>query len=72
MEVADILEFALYLQEEIKSGNTNLNDIYAETLNRLVGYLDNQLYRKYICDLLGMSSTEIIDNAKEMIDGIKH
>lgn len=72
VEVADILEFALYLQEEIRSGNTNLNDIYAETLNRLVGYLDNQLYRKYICDLLGMSSTEIIDNAKEMIDGIKH
>jgi 5'-deoxynucleotidase YfbR-like HD superfamily hydrolase len=70
VQIADALEFALYLKEEMHSGNYNLQDIYAETLGRLVPYLEG--YSKYICGILQMDSDTIIKKSKELPNAIKH
>lgn len=71
VQVADALEFALYLKEEMRSGNHALDDIFRETLGRLVGYLDCN-YFTYICDTLGMSADQIKFESKELPNAIKH
>ena len=38
VQIADALEFALYLKEELRSGNSNISQIYLETLGRLKEY----------------------------------
>lgn len=71
VQIADALEFALYLKEELQSGNHQLQDIYAETLGRLTKYLDCD-YFTYICDTLGMSAETIQKASKELPNAIKH
>lgn len=72
VQVADALEFALYLKEELQSGNHALADIYAETLGRLVQYKDCEGYCKYIEQILGMKMDTIIKASKELPNAIKH
>ena len=72
VQIADALEFALYLKEELMSGNHALADIYAETLGRLVEYLDCDGYSSYICNTLGMSADTIKRASKELPNAIKH
>lgn len=72
VQVADALEFALYLKEELQSGNHALTDIYAETLGRLVHYKDCEGYCKYIEKVLGMDMDTIIKASKELPNAIKH
>lgn len=72
VQIADALEFALYLKEELQSGNHQLQDIYAETLGRLAEYLDCDGYFSYICNTLGMSADTIKRASKELPNAIKH
>lgn len=72
VQIADALEFALYLKEELQSGNHQLQDIYAETLGRLVQYKDCGGYCKYIEQTLGMKMDIIIKASKELPNAIKH
>lgn len=72
VQIADVLEFALYLKEELMSGNHALSDIYAETLGRLAEYLDFDRYASYICNILGMSAETIQKASKELPNAIKH
>lgn len=72
VQIADALEFALYLKEELQSGNHQLQDIYAETLGRLVQYKDCEGYCKYIEQTLGMKMDVIIKASKELPNAIKH
>lgn len=72
VQIADILEFAMYLKEEVRSGNYSLTDIYAETLGRLVQYKNDEGYCKYIEHTLGMSMNTIIRGSKELPNAIKH
>lgn len=72
VQIADALEFALYLKEELQSGNHALFDIYAETLGRLVRYKDCEGYCGYIEHVLGMKMDIIIKASKELPDAIKH
>lgn len=70
--IADALEFALYLKEELRSGNRALTDIYLETLGRLSKYLNSDKYATYICKILDMSAETIIEASKELPNAIKH
>lgn len=72
VKIADILEFALYLKEELQSGNHNLQEIYAETLGRLVEYLNCEGYCEYITKVLGMTADTIRKGSKELTNAIKH
>lgn len=72
VQIADALELALYLKEEIVSGNRTLTDIYAETLGRLTQYKDCSGYCKYIEQVLGMEMDVIIKASKELPNAIKH
>lgn len=72
VKIADVLEFALYLKEELQSGNHSLQEIYAETLGRLVEYLDCEGYCEYITKVLGMTADTIRKGSKELTDAIKH
>lgn len=72
VRIADALEFALYLKEELQSGNHALMDIYAETLGRLIQYKDCEGYCKYIEQTLGMKMDTIIKASKELPNAIKH
>lgn len=72
VQIADALEFALYLKEELQSGNHALMDIYAETLGRLTQYKDCEGYCKYIEQTLGMKMDTIIKASKELPNAIKH
>lgn len=72
VKIADALEFALYLKEELKSGNHNLQDIYGETLGRLVEYLDCDGYSEYITKIMGMDADTIRKGSKELTNAIKH
>lgn len=72
VQIADILEFALYLKEELMSGNHALSDIYAETLGRLVQYQNCDSYCKYIEHVLDMKMDTIIKASKELPNAIKH
>lgn len=72
VQIADALEFALYLKEELQSGNHALTDIYSETLGRLSEYLNFDRYATYICDTLGMSVETIQKASKELPNAIKH
>jgi len=72
VQIADALEFALYLKEELMSGNHALADIYAETLGRLVQYKECEGYRKYIEQTLTMKMDIIIKASKELPNAIKH
>ena len=72
VQIADALEFALYLKEELQSGNHQLQDIYAETLGRLAEYLDCDGYFSYICNTLDMSADTIKRASKELPNAIKH
>ena len=72
VQVADALEFALYLKEELQSGNHALMDIYAETLGRLAEYLNFDRYATYICSVLDMSVDTIKKASKELPNAIKH
>lgn len=72
VQIADALEFALYLREEILSGNRALDDIFRETLGRLVEYLGCGDYSAYICNILGMSADQIRFESKELPNAIKH
>lgn len=72
VQIADILEFAMYLKEEIRSGNYALTDIYTETLGRLVQYKNDKDYCKYIEHVLDMSMDTIIRGSKELPNAIKH
>jgi len=72
VKIADALEFAMYLKEEILSGNRGLTDIYAETLGRLVQYLDYDEYSAYICNALQIDADTIKRASKELPDDIKH
>lgn len=72
VQIADALEFALYLKEELQSGNHALMDIYAETLGRLLQYKDCEGYRTYIEKTIGMSMDTIIKASKELPNAIKH
>lgn len=72
VQVADALEFALYLKEELQSGNHQLQDIYAETLGRLTQYKDCEGYCKYIEQTLAMKMDIIIKASKELPNAIKH
>lgn len=72
VQIADALEFALYLKEELQSGNHALMDIYRETLGRLTEYLGCDGYFSYICDTLGMSAETIKEASKELPNEIKH
>lgn len=72
VQIADALEFALYLKEELRSGNHALTDIYAETLGRLVQYKDCEDYCKYIEQTLGMEMDVIVKASKELPNAIKH
>lgn len=72
VQVADALEFALYLKEELQSGNHALMDIYAETLGRLLQYKDCEGYRIYIEKTIGMTMDTIIKASKELPNAIKH
>lgn len=72
VQIADALEFALYLKEELMSGNHALTDIYAETLGRLVKYKDIERCSKYIQQVLGMSMDTIMQASKELPNAIKH
>lgn len=72
VQIADTLEFALYLKEELRSGNHQLQDIYAETLGRLVQYKDCEGYCRYIEQTLSMKMDTIIKASKELPNAIKH
>ena len=72
VQVADALEFALYLKEELQSGNRQLQDIYAETLGRLIQYKDCEGYCRYIEQTLGMEMDVIVKASKELPNAIKH
>lgn len=72
VQIADILEFTLYLKEELRSGNHALTDIYAETLGRLAEYLNFDRYATYICSVLDMSADTIKKASKELPNAIKH
>lgn len=72
VQVADALEFALYLKEELQSGNHQLQDIYAETLGRLTQYKDCEGYCKYIEQTLTIKMDTIIKASKELPNAIKH
>lgn len=72
VQIADALEFALYLKEELQSGNHVLADIYAETLGRLIQYKECKGYREYIEHVLGMGMDIIIKASKELPNAIKH
>lgn len=72
VQIADALEFALYLKEELISGNHGLQDIYAETLGRLVQYKECEGYRTYIEKVIGMRMDTIIEVSKELPNAIKH
>lgn len=72
VNLADILEFAVYLQEEVFSGNRSLVAIYRETLGRLVGYLEVKGYKSYILKVLDETEEAIRSYAKELPDAIKH
>lgn len=72
VQIADALEFALYLKEELISGNHGLADIYAETLGRLVQYKECEGYRTYIEKVIGMNMDTIIKASKELPNAIKH
>lgn len=72
VQIADALEFALYLKEELLSGNRALTDIYMETLGRLAEYKDDTGYCRYIEQVLDMSMDTIIKASKELPDAIKH
>ena len=72
VQVADALEFALYLKEELRSGNHALTDIYAETLGRLTQHKECEGYRKYIEQTLTMKMDTIIKASKELPNAIKH
>lgn len=72
VQIADALEFALYLKEELQSGNHTLAEIYAETLGRLTQYKECDGYRKYIERVLGMGMDVIIRASKELPNAIKH
>ena len=72
VQIADALEFALYLKEELQSGNHVLTDIYAETLGRLTQYKDCEGYCKYIERVLDMKIDTIIKASKELPNAIKH
>jgi 5'-deoxynucleotidase YfbR-like HD superfamily hydrolase len=72
VQIADILEFALYLKEELQSGNRILSDIYSETLGRLVQYKDHDGYCKYIENILNMKIDMIVKASKELPNAIKH
>lgn len=72
VQIADALEFALYLKEELQSGNHALADIYAETLGRLIQYKGCYGYRRYIERVLGMEMDIIIKASKELPNAIKH
>lgn len=72
VQIADALEFALYLKEELQSGNHALADIYAETLGRLIQYKECDGYRRYIEHVLGMGMDIIVKASKELPNAIKH
>ena len=72
VNIADALEFALYLKEEILSGNYNLKEIYAETLGRLTQYKNCDGYCAYVEKVLDMDMETIINASKELPNAIKH
>ena len=72
VKIADILEFALYLKEEIRSGNNGITEIYLETLGRLEEYLDCKSYSDYITKVLGIDAITIHKASKELPNAIKH
>ena len=72
VQVADLLEFALYLKEETISGNRHLTEIYHETLGRLAGYIANPVYAQFFEKTLDLSAEEIRKLAKELPNAIKH
>ena len=58
VEFCDVLELALYLQEEQASGNTTLITIYKETIGRLARNPLWSKLEKWAMDVLGMDSTD--------------
>lgn len=72
VQIADVLEFAIYLKEELMSGNSTLLDIYHETLGRLAQYEGCDQYTDYFKEVLDLSIDEIKALSKEMPHGVKH
>ena len=72
VDFADVLELAMYLQEEVRSGNQGMRRIWLETLKRMSHYPDE--WQGWARDLLGIRPQDLsfAEAGEDLPDAIKH